>query len=265
MDFYQKIVELKNENLPFVAATVVEMKGSVPGKVGFKILIEPKGKTTGTVGGGAIEAQVIKDAKEILTEGIPQTKEYLLSDKKENPKEDVIVVPMSCSGRVKIFFDVHGQLPSVYVFGGGHVGQALLKILSGLKYFTILIDNRTEYASKDINSSASKIMHSDYVKYASEFSPAENSFIVILTHGHKYDYEILHTIYKRKLKVKYIGVIASKSKAERIINKLKKELNPDLSNLHSPVGLQIGGDSAYEIALSIASEMQSILYKSIAK
>lgn len=98
-----------------------------------------------------------------------------------------------------------------------------------------------------------------------EFTPPPKSFAVILTHGHKSDYEILKSIYERQLDFKYVGVIASKSKASAMIHDLKEDLSNDidLSNLHMPIGLKIGGNTAEEIALSIAAEMQSIKYSQL--
>ena len=76
-------------------------------------------------------------------------------------------------------------------------------------------------------------------------------------------YEILYQIYSRKLPVNYIGVISSKGKAATLKRNLKKSLteNSDFSNLYAPIGLEIGGDSASEIALSISAELQSVRYK----
>ena len=51
MNIYEKILELKRRNVPYTIATVVKTEGSVPGKVGFKILVDHSGKSTGTVGG----------------------------------------------------------------------------------------------------------------------------------------------------------------------------------------------------------------------
>jgi xanthine dehydrogenase accessory factor len=264
MDINQKIYELSRTNKPFVVATVTGAKGSVPGKVGFKIIVEADRTIGGTVGGGAIEEKAKDDALDALSSGISVTKNYLLSDKVEEKDNDVTVVPMKCQGKVTIFYEVYNSLPTVYVFGGGHVGQALLKILNDLNYYSILIDNRKEFADKSINKFASKIIHSDYIEYSNNFSPADDSFIVILTHGHSFDYKILHALYKRKIEVRYIGAIASANKARELKSKLVKELgnSVDVDNIHAPIGLNIGGTTAAEIAVSICAEMQSIRYHS---
>ena len=121
-----------------------------------------------------------------------------------------------------------------------------------------------EFADKTVNKYASKIIHEDYIEYSNSFDPSPDSFIVILTHGHSYDYEILHALYKRDIQVKYIGAIASANKARELKSKLVKQLgdNIDVDSIHAPIGLDIGGTTAAEIAVSICAEIQSIRYQS---
>ena len=267
MNIFNTASELKNQNQPFALATVIDLKGSSPGKVGFKMIVKSDGTSIGTVGGGAIEEEVIEEAIGRIHSGENGTKEYLLSDKKESVKGDITVVPMSCSGRITVFYEVHGKLPTIYVFGGGHVGNALLYHLKPLKFFTILIDNRDEFANKEQNQNASQNVLSKYDEFSKDFNPPDDSYFIILTHGHMHDYVIAKNIFLKKRNFPYVGVIASKSKAASLVSKLKKELGEDidLSNFHSPVGLKIGGSTAEEIALGIAAEIQSVYYQQLNK
>ncbi len=262
MSIYEEIARLEKENRPFVVATVVEQKGSVPGKVGFKIVVSEDGGTTGTVGGGAIEQEVIREALQRLRENRSGMQEYLLSKNKTEAPGDARVVPMMCNGKVWVYYEVHGALPTVYVFGGGHVGQALLYFLKPLGYHRVLIDNREEFATPEKNPHASEWIYRDYEEYARSFRPAPGSFAVILTHGHVHDHAIARALFERQLDLSYVGVIASRNKAANLRKQLREELGPetDLSRLHSPIGLKIGGSTAAEIALSIAAEIQAVRY-----
>lgn len=262
LNIHSKILELNKLNFSFVLATIIKSSGSVPGKTGFKMIIEKKGNCFGTVGGGAIEKQVIDDAQEILKKGKNEIRDYLLSDKikKSDKKNSTTIVPMKCNGKVSIFYEVYGQKSKVFIFGGGHVGNALLYSLKPLPFFTVLIDNRTEFANKEINADADEINHADYEEYAKKFKPAEDDFVVIVTHGHNFDFKILKILYERKLDLKYIGLIASQSKAREMITGIKKAFGKKINtdSIYSPIGLKIGGDSPSEIALSIAAEIQSV-------
>lgn len=268
MQIEKHIYELKQKNQPFVVATIVKAEGSVPGKVGFKIVVQLENEFYGTVGGGAIEVEAIQESVERLKSGECGIKEYLLSKNPKDVNGEVKTLPMNCSGRVWVYYEVHGSLSTLYLFGGGHVGNALLYYLKPLNFHSILIDNRPEYANIEKNPNANEIHLSDYIEFASTFKPKENSFAVIMTHGHNFDYLILQKLFERKLKFKYIGVIASKTKAANLVKDLKKEFSKgsfggddlELNMLHSPIGLAIGGTTASEIALCIAAEMQSIKY-----
>jgi xanthine dehydrogenase accessory factor len=262
MNIFEKISELVNQNKSFVLTTIVKTEGSTPGKVGFKMIVEDSEKIFGTVGGGELEQEVIREALKRMKSKENGIVEYLLSSDALVQKEDAKVLNMSCSGRCWIFYEVFGNKPVVYVFGGGHVGQALLKQLSLLNFHKILIDNRPEFANKDVNPFADEIILSDYSEYAYKFNPPEDAFIVVMTHGHGFDFDVVEQIYARNLKVRYIGVIASKTKAQKLKNQIKEVFGDvDFSNFHSPIGLDIGGETPQEIALSIAAEIQAELYK----
>lgn len=267
MDIHQKIVDLKKSNQLFVLATIIKSSGSVPGKPGFKIVVDYKGNNYGTVGGGAIEKQVISDCIEIMKSGAADIKDYLLSDKEKESKckSGVKVVPMKCRGRISVFFEFYGQQPNIYILGGGHVGSALTEFVSKLNYHVILIDNRKEFANSEKNPFADEIIESDYEKYANKFKPKPDDFIVIVTHGHNFDFKILKILFERKLDLNYIGLIASQSKAREMISGIKKAFGKktNTDNIYSPIGLKIGGDTAVEIALSIAAEIQSVRYNKI--
>ncbi|MBC8527122.1 MAG: XdhC family protein [Candidatus Cloacimonetes bacterium] len=261
MDITEKIYLLKNENKRFIVGTLVEASGSSPGKTGFKMIIQENGKTFGTVGGGNLEMLVIKDGLEMLRCAENGLKNYNLS-KKTSIQKNEIDTGMICGGTAKIYFESITPKFEVYIFGGGHIAQALTKILNKQKYKIFIIDNRKEFVSEKIHPRADERIHANYDEFTQKFKPSQDSYIIIITHGHKHDYEILKNIYQRKLEIKYVGMIGSKNKVTANLKKLKSEIGDvDLKNLYSPIGLDIGGDIPSEIALSIAAEMQSIEFQ----
>jgi len=264
MNIYHKILEQNRQNVPFAIATIVKTEGSVPGKVGFKILVDHSGKTTGTVGGGALEKQVIQECLSRLKSGNSGLQEYKLQDKiSANDKGPVPIIPMMCNGKVWIYYEINSKLTEIYIFGGGHIGQVLCYYLSKLNYKIILIDNRREFTDKEKNPFAHELIHADYINYVEEFTPSKDAFVVIVTHGHNFDLEILQTIYQRKLNLRYIGVIASRSKSGKLKKKLREKFGPkaDFTKLYTPIGIDIGGDTESQIALSIAAEIQAIAFQ----
>ena len=89
MDIYKIAQGLHQKNLPYVLATIVKTEGSVPGKIGFKILIEGNGNTHGTVGGGALEKEVISEGMKRLPKGESGTEEYELVDTKKQSSKNL--------------------------------------------------------------------------------------------------------------------------------------------------------------------------------
>ena len=102
---------------------------------------------------------MIKEAVKRLSTGESGTKEYLLSDNKSLENDNAVVVPMKCSGQATIYYETHGSLTTVYIFGGGHVGHALLYSLAPLNFHTILIDNRKEFTSPEKNPLAKEYIY----------------------------------------------------------------------------------------------------------
>ena len=83
MNIFNIASDLKKQNEPFALATVIDIKGSSPGKIGFKMIVKTDGTSVGTVGGGAIEEEVIQESIGRIFSGENGKKEYLISDKKE--------------------------------------------------------------------------------------------------------------------------------------------------------------------------------------
>jgi len=258
MDIIEKIYQFIKEKIPFVIATVIEAEGSTPGKIGFKMIITSKRETFGTVGGGTIEKMVEKDALQFLIRGMNGTKEYDLQADKETSKE---ATGMLCGGAVKVYFEIHVPKRKIYIFGGGHVSQALERMLPMEKYSIVIIDNREQFVLQSLHPFADERVCEQYMEFLEHFEPEVSSYVVIVTHGHSFDYDVLRMIIKNDIVLKYIGMIGSKIKVKATLDKIKDEFGEvNLENLYSPIGIDLGGSSASEIALSIAAEMQALEY-----
>lgn len=264
MEIYRTALEQQKKNSPYVLAAIVKTAGSVPGKIGFKILIEADGNTHGTVGGGALEKEVISEGLRRMKKGESGTEEYELVDTKKpgSKKTTAKIIPMMCHGKVWVFYEVSNKLTPVYIFGGGHVGHVLSYYLSKMPFWLTLIDNREQYADSNKNPYFHEYVLSEYGKFYQHINPDSNGFFIILTQGHRYDYEILKAVYQRNIAVKYVGVIASETKASKLVHQLRNDLGGKInfSNLYTPIGINLGGSTDSEIALSIAAEIQALQY-----
>lgn len=258
IDIYEEIHKMKQSGQEGVVVTVVQRKGHGPANVGKKLLVYPNGEKKGTVGGGELEYLAIEKAKEVLKNQKHCMQSYDFTGK--IPTKDVISIDMICGGLVTLYFEYIPINPRIYILGAGHVGKCLADILVNSDYKTVVIDDREEIAEAINNSH--EIVVGDYAEKISDLDIPEGSYIVITGYTHEIDYKILKAVYEKECNPKYIGMLASKNKASIMISKLKEELNKeiDLSMLHAPIGLGIGGDTPEEIAISIISEIQAVRY-----
>ncbi len=281
------IDDIFNNFAPCVFVEVIKTTSGTPCKAGFKMIVNEEGRLQGSVGGGVLEKTCIEIAQKMISDNekisiytftlkddlpISQEKDTLKLSNESNEKVNLYA---ACGGCVTIFFEYHGVL-TLSIFGAGHIGQNLIEIINGLDYKIQLFDVREDalLSFKDKNNIKTYLLkpfeengiQSFFVgdKPLKDFLQHE-SFVVITTHGHTYDFSIAKYILNLDKKFKYIGMIGSKNKIREFKEKLK-ENDPVIfekllkSNFYSPIGLDIGGVSAREIALSIASQIQAIRY-----
>ncbi len=143
----------------------------------------------------------------------------------------------------------------VYLFGGGHISQALAPILVKLGFECTVADDREEFTDPALFGGAKtcRINPADISALTERITDAD--YICIMTHGHKDDYEIQRQVMKTE--ARYIGVIGSARKQNFVRSKLFADgyTEEDFANVVSPIGLNIGADTAEEIAVSIAAQL----------
>lgn len=252
-DVLQKAVENQQNGVAFVLATIVEGVEKTPGRSGFKLIAYEDGRSEGTVGGGTLERMVLDKCKEIFQLEENAFLEFELTETSEG-------IGMMCGGTAKIYLEYYPPTKKVYIFGAGHLCRSVVPILNSIGFYTIVVDNREEYGNKERIPQAKEVYAAEYFKYLEKFEPQPNDSVVIFTHGHKYDFDILDKICENNFKLKYIGMIGSKIKSADAITKIKKnKYEGDLiSKVRAPIGLNIGKTTTQEIAIAVAAEMLAV-------
>ena len=260
-DIYQKLTELRAQGKDAVLVTVTEKEGMGPADVGKKMLVTENNDAFGTVGGGAIEYFAREKCKEILKTRQSFSEKYCLMDKEIKVDDGSVILPMACGGKASLFYEFLGPKQYVYIFGAGHCGAALAKLLKPLGFYTIIIDHRADVIAK-LDDSANMKVNEGFVEYIQKHGIPDNRYIVVGTPSHVYDFDVLDTILQLQIKPKYFGMLCSKKKIADYLEKAYKihGKDIDLSNFYSPIGLQTGGDSPEEVAISIASEILSVYF-----
>ena len=253
MEIVKKISQLKEENKPFAVATVVDVVGSTPQRVGSKMIVLGDGSIFGTVGGGKIEFEVIKEARNLLRFGQSGLKEFVLRQKS---------LGMLCGGKMKIFIETIKPKRRLIIVGAGHIGLALYQLAQILDFDVVVIDNRKEFANKKrFPQAIIKVGRPQII--LKKLNIDKNTFIAIATHNHTSDYVSLKAVINSP--AFYIGMIGSRNKVAQTFKILLHAGIPktQINKVHSPIGLDLGGDSPQEIALSILSEIIAEIYNKI--
>ena len=148
--------------------------------------------------------------------------------------------------------------PKLVILGCGHVSQYLAKMASILELYTIVIDNRKEFANREHFPTANEIHCVEYDQMDSILPNEENTCYVIVTRGHKDDRLCLKkTIHRPHM---YLGMIGSKGKVKKTFDALVEEgySKEELSKVHAPIGLDIKAQTPAEISVSILAQLIEI-------
>ncbi|MBN1343035.1 MAG: XdhC family protein [Phycisphaerae bacterium] len=251
-NIYSAIVELIEAGQTGVLATLVAKEGSAPQLPGAKMLVRPDGSIVGTVGGGIPEKRACQAAAEVLCTG----KAQLITI---NLRGDPGASEPPCGGRVTIFVEPIATPHPLLIFGAGHVGAALTKLAADLGFRVTVIDERPEFARLERLPGAADVKLGVGPDVADQLRIDDRTFMVIVTHGHANDEEVLRWVVASP--ARYIGMMASRRKVKTIIDHLESQGIPreQLDRVHKPIGLDIGAISPTEIAVSIAAEMIAVL------
>lgn len=143
----------------------------------------------------------------------------------------------------------------VYIFGGGHLAQALVPLITKLHFECVVTDDRKEYASKELFPDAKETHVRDYTELDSHYPIRSQDYVVIVTRGHSGDFDA--EAYALRTPAHYIGVVGSKTKIKYINERLIEAgySQTDLDRVTTPIGISIGSETPMEIAVSIAAQL----------
>lgn len=191
-------------------------------------LVHSDGSTIGPLPPGLTTEVVIETRQPILLASQPQR---------------LMVEPLDISG-------------SAYIFGAGHVSRSLAEFTRAVGFWTVVLDDRPEYVSRQRFPSADELIVMDSFEDAlCKVAVDRDSFIVIVTRGHLHDRTVLAQALKTN--AGYIGMIGSRRKCGLIFAELRRTgfTDVDIARVHAPIGLPISAETPEEIGISIVAEM----------
>ena len=245
-DWISALDKLRREAQPAVLLTVIRTTGSTPRESGAKMIVLPDGSILGTIGGGNVEYQAIRDAVQCLTKSAGGVFEYPLT----------VTTGQCCGGSMELLMEVINLNPQLYIYGAGHVGQALCRVLENTVFVPHLIDARAQWIGSP-ELSARVVRHqTEWLDFNnSALWDKERVYAAVMTPDHAEDFEIVADLLKRP--VRYLGLIGSNAKWAQFQHSLREMgfESSQLSTVRCPIGVGNTGKAPAEIAISVAAEI----------
>ncbi len=263
MDWLSAVQQLRHDGQPGVLVTVAEVRGHAPREAGAKMVVS-RDRTWGSVGGGNLEASAVAQARELIESGAtaPEMRETQL-----NPHARTEHGRQCCGGVVRLLLEPLPALPVVALFGVGHVGYELARILSRLPVRLLLVDSRAEQLDRVrladmIDGPADVgIYHSLLGEQVLEQLP-RGAHVVIMTHDHAEDFALCDAALRLPQPLGGIGLIGSSAKWARFQAQLAAAgHSPDaIGRITCPIGQPgITGKDPAVIAVAVAAALLAAL------
>jgi xanthine dehydrogenase accessory factor len=241
----EALARLNAEGRPAALLTVLKVNGSTPREAGAKLLVTAEGWAWGSIGGGPLERAAIEDAKSALDEGACRVATYGFCGD-----------PESCGGNAEVLIEVLNAGPHLLLFGAGHVGHALCRVLEGTGHTVHLVDSRPEWLDQP-GIPPGVIRHPEgWEAFLPTVRWHPRTRVVVATHGGDLDRAILRAVLP--LAPGFVGLLGSRAKAARMRAGLVEDGLPEalVARLRCPLGLDLGPRKApQEVAIAIAAQL----------
>ncbi len=251
-NMFEKAAELERSNTTFALATILSAIGSTP-RSKARMIITESGETFGTIGGGLAESYVIKEA----LDRIPKEQSGIVSYRLDHTNSENSI-DMLCGGDLDIFIEIISSSTHLVLVGGGHVNLEIAKLGKLAGFSITVLETRKEFATPDRFPMAKELIVGETIGDAiSQVTITPKSAIVIATHEH--DKTPLKLLLSEDFG--YLGMLGSRKKVAYIKNELIQEgvSSSQLKRVHAPAGFDIGAETPEQIAISIISEMMSVM------
>jgi len=250
-DILQRASSLKQQNEPFVIATVIRIEKPTSSKPGAKAIITADGILDGWIGGSCAEPTVKKEARKALESGEPRLIRLCPPEARNKaPQEGVIEVELTCisGGTLEIYLEPYLPDPHLLIVGHHLITPALAMQGKSLGYHVTVMS--LEPISEGLEMADQVLNTLDFASVRTD----PNTFIVVASHG---NYDEIALISALKTDASYVALVASKKRLEAVKQYLNdSDLTEDqISRLKCPAGLDLGAVTPQEIALTILAEI----------
>lgn len=206
-----------------------------------RLVVTERGATLGSLGEASLDAAATREATALLAEGASGVREVVDGDVHH-----------------RLYFERHAPPRTLVIFGATHVAMPLVSLGAVMGLRTVVVDGRDHFATRDRFPDADEIVVGMPSEIAGRLPLGRQSIVVLLSHDYKYDLPVLQAVLASE--AAYVGVLGSRRRGRALLDFLAGEGVPDeqLARVRIPVGLDIGGTTPQEIALSVLAEAVAV-------
>lgn len=235
--------KLVRKRQPYVLVTLFSLEDKKGAQPGTCLLIEADGTVSGDMTDGAFKQVVLEDVTTCFDQKQSAFRNY-----------------RSANFAITAFIEYIEPALALMIIGAGNDVIPLVEMANTLGWEPSVIDGRPTHAKRERFASACQILVSKPEKVLEQLVIDEQTVFVLMTHNYNYDLAMLKALVHTP--VSYIGLLGPKKKLDRMLGDLKSEgitlTEEQLSRIYGPVGLEIGAETAEEIALSILAEIWAV-------
>lgn len=238
----------------FVVVTIMDADGLA--RTAGKMIVYDDGTISGTVGGGMWEKSAIHDAKLCLAQQKSTVRYY-------DHSEELYSAGIQCKGKLTVSLEYcSAQRTQLVIVGGGHVGNAVIRAAKPLGFAVTLLDTRGAAEIGDSIQAADRFIPLERFADVASAELPKKPYYVVSTYGHQVDAEALYGVLSRN-DAAYIGMLGSTKKIAAIFSQLENMgiMQEQLSQIYAPIGLDLGGETPEELAVSILGEILKVKYQ----
>ena len=264
MDWLRAATQLRERGEAGVMITVLTVRGHAPRDAGAKMIVSVE-RSWGSIGGGNLEEAAITRARTMITDG---SVDVITQTVKLNPHQRTEFGRQCCGGEVTIAFEPLPARPTIAIFGVGHVGFEIARIVSRWDVRLVLVDSRAaeleplrlvEIADGDADLIVQQALVGETLM---ERLPA-GSHVLIMTHDHAEDFALCDAALRQPAgKLASVGLIGSSAKWSRFRSNLAAEGHDQdlIATISCPIGLPgLVGKEPAVIAVSVAAALMQSL------
>lgn len=206
---------------------------------GARLLVSAE-ETVGGLGDRELDGIAVELAREALRDGRPLSREVLLNGRE-----------------VLLYLEPHHGAGDLVIVGAGHIAQPLARVGAMLGYRVTVVDDRAEFATRERFPEANRVVRGDFSEPLRDLSLGPHCHLVLVTRGHRHDFEVLRQVLAAPEQPAYIGMIGSRRRVRAAFEQLAAEGVPAdrLAEIYAPVGLDLGAETPAEIAVAVAAEL----------